>query len=166
MKLENMGNRTASVLPLPVGAMRRTFSPAKIGGKAIVCGRVGSENPNSAKASRTGLARNSKTLEADAVLFISRLPKTIGTLQGLSFTSAYWKREFQPRVLMVSYRNSFSKVAFSEDISELGNQRLFSATANQLIVFIGPDRQASSFSFVHKMQKSLIFLKLKKGNRT
>src|SRR4030042_2714321 len=94
MKLENMGNRTASVLPLPVGAMRKPFPPAKIGGKAIVCGRVGSENPSSAKASRTGLARESKTLEADAVLFISRLPKTIGTLKGLSFTSSLLETRF------------------------------------------------------------------------
>jgi hypothetical protein len=34
MKLENMGKRTASVLPLPVGAMRRVFSPLRTEGIA------------------------------------------------------------------------------------------------------------------------------------
>jgi hypothetical protein len=63
MKSENIGKRTASVFPLPVGAIKRTFFPANIGGKAKTCGSVGSENPNSANASRTGLASESKTLE-------------------------------------------------------------------------------------------------------
>ena len=56
MKSENIGRRTASVFPLPVGAIRSTFSPAKMSGIAITCGSVGSEKPNSASPSQTGLA--------------------------------------------------------------------------------------------------------------
>ena len=63
MKLENTGKRTASVFPLPVGAIKSTFSPRNIGGMAIICGSVGSEKPNSANASQTGLASCPKTLE-------------------------------------------------------------------------------------------------------
>jgi hypothetical protein len=60
-----MGSRTASVLPLPVGAIKRTFSPLWIKGIASTCGRVGSENPNLANAFCTGFASRSKTLESD-----------------------------------------------------------------------------------------------------
>ncbi len=56
-----MGRMTASVLPVPVGAMRRTFLPASISGNASVCGSVGSVKPSAASALRTGLARDSKT---------------------------------------------------------------------------------------------------------
>jgi len=56
MKLENMGIRTASVFPLPVGAIKSTFSPFNIDGIAITWGKVGIEKPNSTNASQTGLA--------------------------------------------------------------------------------------------------------------
>ena len=56
---------------MPVGAIRSTFLPSKIGGKANVCGKVGSENPSSAKALRTGFASNSKTeLELSEYVFL------------------------------------------------------------------------------------------------
>jgi hypothetical protein len=60
-----MGSSTASVFPLPVGAIKRTFSPDKINGKAMVCGNVGSENPSATKALRTGLAKESNTFRVD-----------------------------------------------------------------------------------------------------
>jgi hypothetical protein len=65
MKLENMGRRTASVFPLPVGAIRRTFSPCRMDGMALLCGAVGSKNSRLTKASPTGLASRLKTLGED-----------------------------------------------------------------------------------------------------
>jgi hypothetical protein len=41
---------------VPVGAIRSTFLPEKIWGKANVCGSVGSMNPVSAKAICTDFA--------------------------------------------------------------------------------------------------------------
>lgn len=64
-----MGSSTASVFPLPVGAIKRTFVPDKINGKAMVCGNVGSENPNSAKALRMGFARQSNAFGVDVPSF-------------------------------------------------------------------------------------------------
>ncbi len=61
IRLLKMGRMTASVLPVPVGAMSRTFLPASISGNASVCGKVGSVKPSIASALRTGLARDSKT---------------------------------------------------------------------------------------------------------
>jgi hypothetical protein len=69
IRLLKTGRRTASVFPVPVGAINNTFFPANISGKASVCGSVGSLNPSSAKASRTGLARDSK---ADFEVCISK----------------------------------------------------------------------------------------------
>ncbi len=63
-----MGRMTASVLPVPVGAMSRTFLPASISGKANVCGSVGSVKPSSVNAVRIGLASKSN---ADVVGCIS-----------------------------------------------------------------------------------------------
>ena len=61
-----MGRRTASVFPLPVGAISKTFFPESKVGIAVVCGSVGSVNPSSARVLRTGLASNSKTLASDS----------------------------------------------------------------------------------------------------
>ena len=61
MSLEKTGSKTASVFPVPVGAIRSTFFPCKMGGKARVCGRVGSVNPASARAVWTCLVRSVKT---------------------------------------------------------------------------------------------------------
>src|SRR4030067_3113841 len=57
---EKIGRSTASVFPLPVGATRSTFLPSRTGGIAITWGKVGSENPSSANALRTGFARKEK----------------------------------------------------------------------------------------------------------
>ncbi len=40
-----MGRKAASVFPVPVGAMSKTFLPDRIIGIVLVCGIVGSANP-------------------------------------------------------------------------------------------------------------------------
>ena len=67
ISLMKIGRRTASVFPLPVGAMRRTFFPSRIGGIALVWGSVGWENPSSARALTTGLGRSEKTEPSEII---------------------------------------------------------------------------------------------------
>lgn len=55
-----MGRRAASVLPEPVGATIRTFSPPKILGIAVFCGGVGCSIPLSRTASLTSFERRVK----------------------------------------------------------------------------------------------------------
>jgi len=73
-RFEKTGSKAASVFPLPVGAIRRTFSPRRIRGIAFFCGSVGSENPRSASAERICLARS------ENVVFSNRnLPYLFGS---------------------------------------------------------------------------------------
>jgi hypothetical protein len=61
-----IGSRAASVLPLAVGEIKRTFFPSRMWGIACDCASVGMEKPRSTVASITGLASRSKAVEDDA----------------------------------------------------------------------------------------------------
>jgi len=62
MNLLKIGRKAASVLPVPVGAINRTFFPSRIGGIALVWGSVGFMNPFSSTIFLTGLASIAKAL--------------------------------------------------------------------------------------------------------
>ncbi len=56
------GSMAASVLPVAVGEMRRTFFPSIISGIRRFWGSVGSSKPLSSKSLRTGRQSSEKTL--------------------------------------------------------------------------------------------------------
>src|SRR5437879_13790435 len=64
--LVRIGSRAASVLPLAVGEIRRTFLPSSMWGMACDCASVGIEKPRSIVASTTGLASRSTADKDDA----------------------------------------------------------------------------------------------------
>jgi hypothetical protein len=70
MILENIGSKTASVFPVPVGAISSMFSPAMMRGIAIFWDRVGSVNPNSFKELRIGFASRLKAATFGSFLAI------------------------------------------------------------------------------------------------
>jgi hypothetical protein len=63
----NTGRNAASVLPVAVGEIKRTFFPSSIKGIAFSCGSVGFGKPFSSMSLRTGFTSWSKTL-ADTLL--------------------------------------------------------------------------------------------------
>src|SRR5712692_1915281 len=54
MSLSSTGRMAARVLPVPVGAMSRTFSPLRIAGIASSCIGLASRNPSFSSLSRNG----------------------------------------------------------------------------------------------------------------
>ncbi len=55
------GSIAASVFPVAVAEMRRTFFPSRMSGIILLCGSVGSVNPRSSRRRRTGLQSCWKT---------------------------------------------------------------------------------------------------------
>ncbi len=55
------GSMAASVFPVAVAEMRRTFFPSRIRGMILLCGSVGSVKPRSSRRRRTGLQSSWKT---------------------------------------------------------------------------------------------------------
>jgi hypothetical protein len=56
----NTGSMAASVFPVAVGEMRRTFFPSRIWGMSCLWGSVGSSNPLSSSSLLTGRHRREK----------------------------------------------------------------------------------------------------------
>ena len=54
------GKKAASVLPVAVGEMRRTFLPSRTFGIVFSCGSVGLRNPFCSMSLRTGFTSSSK----------------------------------------------------------------------------------------------------------
>ena len=54
------GRKAASVLPVAVGEIKRTFLPSRILGMVFSCGSVGLENPFCSTSLRTGFTSMSK----------------------------------------------------------------------------------------------------------
>ncbi len=83
------GRKAASVFPVAVGEIRRTFFPSKIWGMAFSCGSVGESNSLFSINLRTGLANMLKTFSAVSVKanlpFGSREYTTEGGVK------AFWK---------------------------------------------------------------------------
>lgn len=65
MSMFRMGKTAASVFPVAVGEIRRTFLPSKILGMVFSCGSDGEENPRCSINRLIGLTNKSK---ADGVL--------------------------------------------------------------------------------------------------
>ena len=60
------GKKAASVLPVAVGEMSRTFFPSRIFGIVFSCGSVGCENPLFSISLRTGLTRRLKAFPEES----------------------------------------------------------------------------------------------------
>ena len=110
ISLEKIGSNTASVFPLPVGAIRRTFLPASIGRKAIVCGFVGIKNPSSCNILRIGLASSLKTELWFSICIVTknRLSRLI-SLSEITFQSGFVELfQFLPNVNVIMSETMFS----------------------------------------------------------
>lgn len=62
------GRKAASVLPVAVGEIRRTFFPSKILGIVFSCGSVGEVKPRCSSIRRIGFTKRSKAPFEDSIL--------------------------------------------------------------------------------------------------
>jgi hypothetical protein len=63
MRLLKTGKKAASVLPVPVGAINKTFLPSRMSGITSSCGRVSCVNPFSRMSLLIGLTSKEKALD-------------------------------------------------------------------------------------------------------